>query len=1054
MPSDSLPPRGWRPSSDLLDALAALGPEGARTGEMLAAAAEQADQGGLRAGNLVVYCIREALTSVLDLGGRRTQDMTDAARQVVETANRLRSERGSSETLLEAITALEAALEGPGPHARRLESVITTLARRAPARAEADLLDRYVEILSAVSGALHGDIDIERARELLARALVAIGRLFGPMTGRLSELDELVAITGPTPSDVATLAGFVGDPRVIAYFFAHVTGPGWLRALRGNDLLRPPVDGFWAARPYLARLAESHPDEVRDWMASSPPGHQLDPRQAADLLSIARLVKSGVGPTAVRIADTHFGNVAVLHAVAAYLDDMPVEEHAASTVLELLKRALNEVLDVDGRSGDSYLAAGMLRIGISSAREQDPERWLRVLSAKLASIAAAAADYRVRQLPKIDELELDAGASGLELLTVAVRDVARIAADQGVLTNKRLHSLSKIPHPLRGRLMAAHLAEALDADADAALELLKEEVAERAPMPETLALLRALRDRATHGLEDAMGGALGEPPPARETADFKDGDELPGAWTRAYGWLDAMPHPIAQAWAAADERVAAAYGPASPQGHLLLRSRADWIPRQSPLGAESLLQLTPIEAAREVAGWRADTGDFLGARARGLAETLSQVIERSPEPWLSEDPMRLIPQLRHPTYIAAYLDAVATHADRLQEIARGLIDAVELVQSKPWSVEDLGGDDYDYDHTWANAIDKGIHLLGELAAAGVDVSDRDKTAWDVIERAIRDRGADPQVFADEENTKALDRAINRPSMRALEVAFTVAAAQMNKGEKPQRLLDLLDEALGLESPDGLHARAIIAPRLPWLASRAPDWTNSRWDLLVGDAAPNGLGAATFDLYLKWGNPYAPLLEKHRALYQTALARVPEQARDHILAGLVHRAAGYKSDAVLGMLSDEGPASVSEAGQWLGFNAYHALDMPLDAALEFWEAANSAALPAEAYEGFGWFSLVERLDGQRWLDLTFRSAQRASGQLDQAARVAERALEHANDERAIKIVTGLLAADLKLWYLEAIGQVGLKMLRHDNPDTAAARAELRERLLEREFFDAR
>ncbi len=155
-----------------------------------------------------------------------------------------------------------------------------------------------------------------------------------------------------------------------------------------------------------------------------------------------------------------------------------------------------------------------------------------------------------------------------------------------------------------------------------------------------------------------------------------------------------------------------------------------------------------------------------------------------------------------------------------------------------------------------------------------------------------------------------------------------------------------------------------------------------------------------------------------------------------------------------MLRTAGTSSVSEAGRWLGLNALHAPDMPLDAALELWEAALDAALSGEAYEGFGWFSMVERLDPDRWLDLTLRTAQAAGGQVDQAARVAERALEDADDERAVKIVTALLGADLKLWYLEEVGNVGLKMLGHQDVKTVGARAELRERVLEREFFGAR
>lgn len=118
----------------LLEQLRRLGPQGDRSAEMLMAAAEQIEQAGTRAGNLIAFCTREALVSLLDLGGKRQSNMTDAARKVVRTARRLRDGRTTSDTLLEAAQSLEAALEGPGPHSERLEQVITELAACTRAR--------------------------------------------------------------------------------------------------------------------------------------------------------------------------------------------------------------------------------------------------------------------------------------------------------------------------------------------------------------------------------------------------------------------------------------------------------------------------------------------------------------------------------------------------------------------------------------------------------------------------------------------------------------------------------------------------------------------------------------------------------------------------------------------------------------------------------------------------------------------------------------------------------------------------------------------------------
>jgi hypothetical protein len=73
----------------LLEQLRRLGPQGDRSAEMLMAAAEQIEQAGTRAGNLIAFCTREALMSLLDLGGKRQSNMTDAARRPAHLASRM-----------------------------------------------------------------------------------------------------------------------------------------------------------------------------------------------------------------------------------------------------------------------------------------------------------------------------------------------------------------------------------------------------------------------------------------------------------------------------------------------------------------------------------------------------------------------------------------------------------------------------------------------------------------------------------------------------------------------------------------------------------------------------------------------------------------------------------------------------------------------------------------------------------------------------------------------------------------------------------------------------
>lgn len=105
-----------------------------------------------------------------------------------------------------------------------------------------------------------------------------------------------------------------------------------------------------------------------------------------------------------------------------------------------------------------------------------------------------------------------------------------------------------------------HLSEAVDVDTDTALSLLTREVADQAPMPETLALLRQLTERGLEGLGERMLEVLGEPPTSEEVAAVSDEDDLPASSRRAYGWLDAMLAAVKDAWAAANGRVEARWG--------------------------------------------------------------------------------------------------------------------------------------------------------------------------------------------------------------------------------------------------------------------------------------------------------------------------------------------------------------------------------------------------------------------------------------------------------------------------------------------------------------
>jgi hypothetical protein len=403
--------------------------------------------------------------------------------------------------------------------------------------------------------------------------------------------------------------------------------------------------------------------------------------------------------------------------------------------------------------------------------------------------------------------------------------------------------------------------------------------------------------------------------------------------------------------------------------------------------------------------------------------------------------------LRQPLYIAVLIQALH-NAQRVADRADQLLVLTELVRSEPWPPDDLGADPLGPQNTWLRAGDAALQLLGrlgELNALRDALGDR---AWAQITDAFHHRD-DTNPHVEDHTHDPLGQAINRPSMRALEIAFTVGATADGPDS---RLLDLLDEVLGLDGVDGLHARAILAQRLPWLRHAAPEWFAERAPRIFGAGAPDALGAATVDLYLEWGSPDRDLLVEQRDDIIAALGRERhEEAVQHLLHGLLWKLPGFEPAAMADVLVAAGDRAVSYAGRWLGWGLADAdLELDIAPAVALWRELLGRDLPPAAYAGFGWTAINPHLTDDDWLTLTEATARATAGALDEPDRVAERAGRTPADPRTPRIITALLADDPKPWDLQSIGAVGLQVLP---AATGATATELREQLLGRGFYEA-
>jgi hypothetical protein len=976
--------------------------------------------------------------------------MKEAAEEVVQ---RFTVGGDDSQRLAEAVRRLAEVLAGPGPNEVRLERAVSDLARLPATRASADLIERFITALGTANQCTHALTPPQRSGVLaLFEDVIAIlDDLFGPLSERLAVMDDLVGELEPGPEHVLLLKQRLGDERRLVYLFDTVQGPRWFRALRDDPLLLPPPQRAWTAGPYVARMAQSYPEDVREWLAAVSTS-ELNDKQTLDLLRVARLVDGDVRAIVRDLARDHMDDTNVRMQVDAYIRELVPEQRDAAEVRSLMQRLLVSALADHQGSLDAYMAAEELALGVAAAKGPRAESWLKMLAHRAREVAETQDDLRLRVLLPISELTLDPSRRPLELVAGASRAAVNAAADAGLPLDERLAVLKIVPEPLSHRLIAQHLLDGLPGTAAEARDFLVAQIATNIwPSPEELALLRTTLEQTGESAGEVghdLAAALGPSPTADAVRAMSEEEASADDMIRAHRWLVAIPPDAAPDWHIADQALAAYLVPASRDG-VMMRSGAAAFGVTAPLQESDLAGMTPLEAAKVVAAWRPEQPpSFFCPGAEGLAGTLRRVIDADIESWAHADLVEIARALREPLYIAVFIQALHDQAERLAGRPEDVVDLVELVRSEPWRPEDLGTDRLGDQNVWLAAGVRALELLGrfgEVEPLGGEAAER---AWTQIRSAFEHRDDNRDDRGD--GGDPLTRAVNRPSMRALDLAFSVGAR--SDGADPQ-LLNLLDETLNLVGIDGLHARAIIARRLPWLRHTAADWFRDHAAKIFGNEAPNGLGPATVDLYLEWSNPDRNLLIEHRAEIIEALGREQhEDAIRHLLHGLLWQVDGYDPESLAALLATAGESAASFAGHWLGWALAEIGDeADLRPVLEFWRDLLDRDLASDGYLGFGWMAVASRLSDEGWLTLTEATLSKTEGNLEEPERVADRAGRTPSDPRSARILTQLLSGEPKPWDLQHIGAVGLEILPHADDETAP---DLRERLLERGFFEAR
>ena len=109
--------------------------------------------------------------AIVSLGGLPPRGLKDGAKEVVRQWQLRRDADVAAERFDGSMRELAELVEGPGPNERRLELAVGKLARIAPTRATADLLDQFIDALDGANRSLHSSAQRDAVEALYGKAL-------------------------------------------------------------------------------------------------------------------------------------------------------------------------------------------------------------------------------------------------------------------------------------------------------------------------------------------------------------------------------------------------------------------------------------------------------------------------------------------------------------------------------------------------------------------------------------------------------------------------------------------------------------------------------------------------------------------------------------------------------------------------------------------------------------------------------------------------------------------------------------------------------------------
>lgn len=572
----------------MLRPLLTISPQGRRGLAMLARASRLADDSidvvddpENTSGNLICYCLREALDSIFP----KLDDpkIREVSQRLVGKWHRFATLTDADligalgEHLDELSRALDAATAGFLP---RVSSFLGVLHPGIAADLSIPAMSNLSAINKAANAGLHGSATHRDAVELLDTLLARLVDLVAPLAVTARQYQDL--IDAGDFAGIAALLATNSDPRIRVYLFDGVRDPALAEALDIAEML--PSGSTWFAYGYLRHLAEGEPTGFTN-VVNRIPDALMTPHLASLLLTCVSFAGATAAPEIDRLS-----KLAGAHARAELVARWLLAHAGAVPTAPWWRVSTRLVaqLDTSRAARAPHGLAELIDLALSDLANTTKTARTRFRSAVFSALIRLDAESPYAITFHFDNRHLRALSTSAVLINAACHLLGdALAANESV-------DLTGLDDRSRATLLRAAIAPAITMATSeraatiahqAFTEILERIIGDEWPDPEDTANLAAALPLVDTENVAQLQAAIGEPPPPPDLRrDIANVAEARADWFRLAQWAAHLPEQFRpENWIDAlreSSELGTAFGPI-PTSRYVAEPRAN----ESPLGS-------------------------------------------------------------------------------------------------------------------------------------------------------------------------------------------------------------------------------------------------------------------------------------------------------------------------------------------------------------------------------------------------------------------------------------------------------------------------------------